>query len=341
MNKYLRGVELIKNGDGMHYIINGQGDVSMLLNSDGNAVASYAFDAYGNQLSGGTVENPFGYRGEYADAESGLIYLRARMYDPVTGRFLTEDPAHDGDNWYVYCSNNPIVFVDPSGMIKEGDNKLNDCIQVILNGPNKDGQGGLSLTWKLASKSDKSVIADMAEKIRSFNTENINRHMILVQTTAAAGAGHTATLLLNKSEQGLLFSFFPENGKAADIGQMRIAFLNVQQWDGVLYNQSTTHLVASNGTIQYESFNGNLYLEVESYNGKKALNEIAYQYTHPGEYSLISRNCDHMTSTVATAAGIFYDKRIMPNDSFVYTSMYHTNYKAWFLDQMLKRSAHR
>lgn len=116
MNKYLRGVELIKNDDGMHYIINGQGDVSMLLNSDGNAVASYAFDAYGNQLSGGTVENPFGYRGEYADAESGLIYLRARMYDPVMGRFLTEDPAHDGGNWYVYCSNNPIVFVDPLGL---------------------------------------------------------------------------------------------------------------------------------------------------------------------------------------------------------------------------------
>ncbi len=116
INKCLRGVELIKNGDGMHYIINGQGDVSMLLNSDGNVVASYAFDAYGNQLSGGTVENPFGYRGEYADAESGLIYLRARMYDPVTGRFLTEDPAHDGDNWYVYCSNNPIVFVDPLGL---------------------------------------------------------------------------------------------------------------------------------------------------------------------------------------------------------------------------------
>ena len=116
MNKYLRGVELIKTGDGVYYVINGQGDVSMLLNSDGNAVASYAFDAYGNQLSGGTVENPFGYRGEYADAESGLIYLRARMYDPVTGRFLTEDPAHDGDNWYVYCSNNPIVFVDPLGL---------------------------------------------------------------------------------------------------------------------------------------------------------------------------------------------------------------------------------
>ncbi len=115
MNKYLRGVELIKTDDGVHYIINGQGDVSMLLNFDGTVAASYVFDAYGIQTNGGDVYNPFGYRGEYTDNESGLIYLRARMYDPVTGRFLTEDPAHDGSNWYVYCDGDPVNRQDASG----------------------------------------------------------------------------------------------------------------------------------------------------------------------------------------------------------------------------------
>ena len=52
---------------------------------------------------------------------------------------------------------------------------------------------------------------------------------------------------------------------------------------------------------------------------KKGLNEVAYQYTHPGKYNLATRNCDHLTSIVARAAGIFYDKRVMPNDSFTYT----------------------
>ncbi len=33
------------------------------------------------------------------------------------GRFLSEDPVRDGNNWYVYCNNNPVRYVDPSGEI--------------------------------------------------------------------------------------------------------------------------------------------------------------------------------------------------------------------------------
>ena len=58
---------------------------------------------------------PFRYCGEYYDKETDSIYLRARYYNPVLGRFTTEDPAKDGLNWYVYCDNNPVMFVDPTG----------------------------------------------------------------------------------------------------------------------------------------------------------------------------------------------------------------------------------
>ena len=43
-------------------------------------------------------------------------YLRNRYYDPSIGRFTTEDPVKDGDNWYVYCGNNPVNAVDPWGL---------------------------------------------------------------------------------------------------------------------------------------------------------------------------------------------------------------------------------
>jgi RHS repeat-associated protein len=49
------------------------------------------------------------------DAESGLVYMRARYYEPWTGRFLSEDPAMDGANWYVYCHNDPVNKIDASG----------------------------------------------------------------------------------------------------------------------------------------------------------------------------------------------------------------------------------
>ena len=114
-NKYYRGIEIIKNDDNLYYLYNGQGDVSLLINNAGTTVADYAFDAYGNQSQENTIYNPFGYRGEYTDTESGLIYLRARMYSPNTGTFITEDPIKDGLNWYVYCENNPILFVDQTG----------------------------------------------------------------------------------------------------------------------------------------------------------------------------------------------------------------------------------
>ena len=60
--------------------------------------------------------NPYRYNRQYYDAESGYIYLRARYYDPAIGRFVSEDPALDGHNWYIYGGNNPIMYHDPSGM---------------------------------------------------------------------------------------------------------------------------------------------------------------------------------------------------------------------------------
>ena len=54
-------------------------------------------------------------------------YLRARYYNPAIGRLITEDSfwgkANDSLslNLYVYCANNPIIFIDPSGHVMEGD----------------------------------------------------------------------------------------------------------------------------------------------------------------------------------------------------------------------------
>ncbi|MFN7172423.1 MAG: RHS repeat-associated core domain-containing protein, partial [Fimbriimonadaceae bacterium] len=69
--------------------------------------------------------------GHMADDESGLIYMRARYYEPSTGRFISEDPARDGKNWFVYCKNNPISEVDPSGTVSKKDWDL--IMSALLN----------------------------------------------------------------------------------------------------------------------------------------------------------------------------------------------------------------
>ncbi len=46
---------------------------------------------------------------------SRTTLLGYRYYDPSTGRFITQDPAQDANNWYDYCANNPLRWADPTG----------------------------------------------------------------------------------------------------------------------------------------------------------------------------------------------------------------------------------
>ncbi len=113
----VQGVFARQTSDGTDYMLkNGHGDVAKLVRN-GAVVQNYDFDAFGNHKTETTNDtNPFRYSGEYFDEESGLIYLRNRYYIPETQRFITEDPIQDGLNWYAYCYNNPVAFIDPSGM---------------------------------------------------------------------------------------------------------------------------------------------------------------------------------------------------------------------------------
>ena len=56
-----------------------------------------------------------GSKGYLLDSDSNFELLGHRYYSTATGRFLSQDPIKDGDNWYCYVENNPLGRVDPSG----------------------------------------------------------------------------------------------------------------------------------------------------------------------------------------------------------------------------------
>lgn len=100
----------------------GQGSVRALANGSGAITDSYTYDAYGNLLSStGSTTNPYRYDAQRLDAQTGLYQMRARSYDPTTGRFVSRDTAQVNLvdptqlDRYTYASENPTTLFDPSG----------------------------------------------------------------------------------------------------------------------------------------------------------------------------------------------------------------------------------
>ena len=109
-----------QNGTTGYLFKDAHGDVLSVYSSTTNKLADYTYTAWGAHQSVNETDsfknNPLRYCGEYYDYESGMTYLRARYYDSSIKRFISEDPVKDGVNWYAYCGNNPVMFVDPRGM---------------------------------------------------------------------------------------------------------------------------------------------------------------------------------------------------------------------------------
>ena len=97
------------------------GSVRLLTDSSGNVVNSYTYTPYGEvTASSSSPTIPYLYTSEQQD-ETGLIYLRARYYDPELGRFISRDPFRGtintplSQNPYQYALDNPVMHSDPSG----------------------------------------------------------------------------------------------------------------------------------------------------------------------------------------------------------------------------------
>ena len=134
--KNIRGLKLIyreTNDQALYYLHNAHGDVTKLLNDKGWVIKDYDYDPFGKEEAGpvnafggdvagevwrnetSQIDNPFRYCGEYLDDETGNYYLRARYYDSSVMRFTQEDTVNRDQNYFAYCSNNPIKYIDPTG----------------------------------------------------------------------------------------------------------------------------------------------------------------------------------------------------------------------------------
>jgi RHS repeat-associated protein len=106
--------------EAIRYLVTDQVGSTRLMVDEAGAVTWYGeYRAFGETSweesadGSGTSQK---YTSYTRDMEIGLDYAMARYYAPELGRFISEDPAEDGENWYAYVESNPLRFTDPTGL---------------------------------------------------------------------------------------------------------------------------------------------------------------------------------------------------------------------------------
>jgi RHS repeat-associated protein len=155
MRSYVYGpshlaIEQINNSSGtITYLHHDQaGSTRLITGSSGKTEATFTYGAYG-ELTGstGTATTPLGYDAQYTSTDTGLIYLRNRVYDPTTAQFLTVDPLEQLTRApYNYVEDNPVNAVDPTGLCGAGSlSEFADCFNPVSSG-NLAYQGAVALS---------------------------------------------------------------------------------------------------------------------------------------------------------------------------------------------------
>ncbi|EOB6273784.1 RHS repeat-associated core domain-containing protein, partial [Escherichia coli] len=146
-----------------------------LISEDGNTAWRGEYDEWGNQLN---EENPYylhqPYRlpGQQHDEESGLYYNRNRYYDPLQGRYITQDPIGLAGGWNLYnYPLNPIIRMDPLGLkfhVNGDPSDFNQAVEYLK----QDSQ--MKETIDFLSSSEETINIEYIEGTNvRFNSNNI------------------------------------------------------------------------------------------------------------------------------------------------------------------------
>jgi len=98
-----------------------RGSTVALTDHESRVTDWYEYSAYGTLTYRiGTTDTPFLYNGRFGvqTDPNGLLYMRARYYNPYICRFINPDPIGfaGGLNWYMFADGNPVNYLDPFGL---------------------------------------------------------------------------------------------------------------------------------------------------------------------------------------------------------------------------------
>ena len=255
-NRYRRGVNhLISSDRHGAYVHNARGDVVQRVNAQGDVTNTYHYDAFGNELNPNPQDtNPFRYAGEQWDAGSGTYYLRARNYDPGIGRFTQPDPIKDGVNWYVYCDNNPVNRVDPSGLFWNVVGTVTSAVSAVRSNPSNNSSN--SGTWFNLRSEVESLPSSRVSWNQNSRTATVN----IGGATANFRIGSEGVRKVNGRVQVrsdiFASTFMPESGEKAFLGSHFVVHEFIAHHAGIIIMVDSRSVYFNNPYFRYNTLFG-------------------------------------------------------------------------------------
>jgi RHS repeat-associated protein len=230
--------------DTQYLLYDGHGSTRQLARPDKSVIESYSYDGYGVMLGdAANAQTNLLYSGEQYDKNLSQYYLRARYYNPLNGLFNQMDPyaGNTSDpqslHKYLYCHNNPVNGIDPSGMNYTFVSTLATfCIMTIL----------MSANWVVAPTENR----DYSEY--SDTTGDIAAGAVF--TVALVGTIALAAKLLVIPIATKIAKYFSNTGlrKAATVSQEK-----AQEY---LINKLNTSVDEAKSFV--DAFDGNITVEI-------------------------------------------------------------------------------
>jgi RHS repeat-associated protein len=234
---YIYGNDLISQARGSnttYYMVDGLGSTRVLTDSQGNGVATYNYEAFGNLIhSTGSAVNSYLFTGEQFDANLDDYYLRQRYYNTSSGRFTRRD-TWEGSlgepltlHKYFYGDGNPVSNTDPTGLFSMGEISAANTIRDIISQGYIDG-GTRFLATINGSSFEDDLLTDLAVTLavpligafigalsKAAKAAIAEGGWLLKHEEGFGGIGHTIEKHVGVSDQFLLdrLSETRKNGK--------------------------------------------------------------------------------------------------------------------------------
>ena len=240
------GIAVCHAGTVTYVYTDPQGTPLAEADASGNITATFDYAPYGSQALGTPPSGP-GYTGHVNDPDTGLVYMQARYYDPVVGRFLSVDPVGPAPgnafnfNRYGYANNNPVMNIDPTGTTCVSTGKGHTYSCKVDDNRGGFGEKALALINKAYTAAVNQLMSDPSRtttvtvngKHFEANAGKVGRALIgaNILTSAKNGMVSGSAKATDDDRASTYAGGIGSNGRSLDYQPQTTIFLNAAQRD--------------------------------------------------------------------------------------------------------------